>query len=719
MDGATRGLYGAIGLLMMLVGPWVHGQGNDFEPLSSNPEDVVVIGDWVYFSAEDGRRGRELWRTDIDGNAECIKELTRGAEGSEIYAFYPFRGMLYFGYRPTGEKGQLWRSDGTAAGTVMVSRCVVEDQIQSFNEIVDHTENSFFFTTGEEVGSKLLWQSNGTEEGTKLIREAEARNPVAFNSFHGTTSGEDLYFNMDWKKESAIARVDGATALAHVIRGFVSETNSYFTMDSGDVLFQGWGPDSGGELWRTGPTSDSCQLVLDIYPGPESSGLGDMHRFVSDPFGVMILFVAKSPDYGRELWTTDGTPEGTRLWKDLLDGAPSSNPYRLISEPGVLFFVAIGEGIGKEMWRYDANTDAFRAISDINPGLGSSEPYATWLTSFGLYFSAQDEYQDEELYCFDGTEKQAVRVADIYPGQSSSYPSYTTSFGGAIVFVATNPIEGRELQIKHPNEAHRVLVDIWSDGSVNPASSPNQFTVFGDRMVFVANDLHHGNELWVSDGTSTGTVLLKDILRGRKSSNPSQLTVVGDLLYFVADDGIHGYELWRTDGTTEGTTLPFEIAWPVSPEIRHLTAFKGNLLFRANREGEGAELWIVRPGREPDVLKDINAGPGSSNPSGLVVWNDHVYFQADDGTNGAEVWRTDGSEVGTVMLKDVVSVPLKKISAREMQPGLGRLFLAAEVDDAGAEVWSYSEGGNVFSPVRDIASPSAFNVLNPAYPSAP
>lgn len=84
-------------------------------------------------------------------------------------------------------------------------------------------------------------------------------------------------------------------------------------------------------------------------------------------------------------------------------------------------------------------------------------------------------------------------------------------------------------------------------------SDPSAFTAFGNKLVFLAFDAANGNEIWVTDGTSAGTQLLKDINPGLATSNPTDLTVFGGKAYFRATTAANGRELWVTDGTEAGT----------------------------------------------------------------------------------------------------------------------------------------------------------------------
>jgi ELWxxDGT repeat protein len=76
------------------------------------------------------------------------------------------------------------------------------------------------------------------------------------------------------------------------------------------------------------------------------------------------------------------------------------------------------------------------------------------------------------------------------------------------------------------------------------------------------------------------------------------------------------------------------------------------LYFQANDGVNGFELWRTN-GTSSTSVKDINPGASSSYPAGFIALGDYLYFQASDGTTGAELWRTDGTEAGTTRVADI------------------------------------------------------------------
>ena len=169
------------------------------------------------------------------------------------------------------------------------------------------------------------------------------------------------------------------------------------------------------------------------------------------------------------------------------------------------------------------------------------------------------------------------------------------------------------------------------------------------KVVFFANDGYRGEEPFVTDGTAAGTTLLKDIDPGPADSTPHQgiqqtnyqtAVVANGRLFFDATDGVDGYELWTTEGTPGGTML----------------------------------------------VKDINPGSASSNPTQMVAVGKIVFFVANDGTDGPQLWKSDGTSAGSAMVTIIGTLPSPGI---QLGVGLnGRLFFTADDGVHGDELWS-------------------------------
>ncbi|MDA9176395.1 hypothetical protein N9O95_04855, partial [Alphaproteobacteria bacterium] len=127
-----------------------------------------------------------------------------------------------------------------------------------------------------------------------------------------------------------------------------------------------------------------------------------------------------------------------------------------------------------------------------------------------------------------------------------------------------------------------LLKDI--NATASTGSYPNPLTEFGGKLYFGADDGINGEELWVTDGTSSGTVMFKDINTTAlgAGSGGFSLTEFGGKLYFSADDGINGEELWVTDGTSSGTFMLKDInttALGAGSGVHSITEFGGKLYF--------------------------------------------------------------------------------------------------------------------------------------------
>lgn len=212
-------------------------------------------------------------------------------------------------------------------------------------------------------------------------------------------------------------------------------------------------------------------------------------------------------------------------------------------------------------------------------------------------------------------------------------------------------------------------VELWrSDGTIKGtvlvkdifpgprSSSPAELTAVGNMVYFVAANGASGKEIWKSNGTASGTLMVKDILPGKKTSNPSGLTHVDGALFFVANDGVNSYELWKSDGSSSGTKMVRNINTDTKMGSfpKHLTNVSGVLYFTAIHKLTGRELWKSDGTSSGTVLvKDIVAGPRSTPIQHLTAVGNRLFFAADDRVHGMELWKSNGTSAGTVLVKDL------------------------------------------------------------------
>ena len=308
------------------------------------------------------------------------------------------------------------------------------------------------------------------------------------------------------------------------------------------------------------------------------------------------------------------------------------------------------------------NSSQVVLVKDINPGSGSSSIYDLGEFNDKLYFSANDGENGRELWVSDGTTEGTQLVKDINPGSSpygypnSSSPSSFTKFNNKLYFQADDGENGSKLWVSDgTTEGTQLVEDINPGGGYYGASYPKYLIESNDQLYFTADDNENGRELWVSDGTSEGTQLVKDINFGTGGSSPSGFTEFNDKLYFRAEDSENGIELWVSDGTTEGTQLVKDINPGSNYSFpRYLTEFNDKLYFGARDNENGDELRVSDGTTEgTQLVKNIVPGSGGSFPLDLIESNNKLYFTARDNENGRELWVSDGTTAGTHLVDDI------------------------------------------------------------------
>jgi len=440
--------------------------------------------------------------------------------------------------------------------------------------------------------------------------------------------------------------------------------------------------------------ADTAAMVKDI----DEAGNGDPSEMVS--MGGVVYFAARiGMDY--RLWRSDGTADGTY---------PVTPTYAVavtdVTKVGdKIFYRAAdafsGNNHGLELGVTDGNPANTKLI-DVRPGLESSSPADITNVGGVAYFQAYDATNGSELWKSNGTELGTTLVKNInVPGNAS--PDHITDVGGEAYFSADDGTHGYELWKSNGTDAGTTMVgDLNTDTGVNGGSSyPELITDVGGTAFFAAQTPSTGWELFSTDGSTIHTM---DINPGTAPSNPQKIVALNGSAITIADDGTHGIEPFKSDGQT--ATLIKDVN-PTGGDdslpqftTSEMAAVGDEVFFNADDGTDGLELWRTNgTAAGTQLVKDIHPS-GDSSPTSLTAVDGYLYMSADDGTNGTEPWVSDGTAAGTRMVANVN--PTGNGSPGYFAPGpAGSVFFSAADSSHGNELFL---GTDTVAPTTVITS---------------
>ena len=382
----------------------------------------------------------------------------------------------------------------------------------------------------------------------------------------------------------------------------------------------------------------------------------------------------------------------TTLINDIIAGTGSSNPENLIEFQGKIFFSAYTPDSGKELWVTDGTPEGTSLLKDINPGVEGSSPDKFFHCDSIMLFRAITENEGSELWKTNGTPEGTQLLKNIESGFLNSLPSGFTSSNNIVFFQASTSNYGTELWRTDGTEAGTFLVkDIFESGSLS--SNPQHLVDYNGTLLFIAQHSETGTELWKSDGTNEGTLLIKDIYPGSNSSDPYGLIVYDNFVYFSASEPTHGSSLWRTDGSEEGTII-FDEALAYS---NYSLIMNGSLIFPSTEKFSNKRGLYKLDSSDGTVshikfFENIGVLFGTNNITREVfgrVFQDQIVFYGKDESHGYELWKTDGSTEGTSLIKDIYpgSEDSGNPSVTDIKVVDNIFYFVANNNENGFELW--------------------------------
>ncbi len=508
----------------------------DADPNSTVFSERLRVGNQLFFTDASGKV-TDLWKT--DGTAAGTQLMRSLASDSNNNNAVSTSGGSFVGaskerlwiltandYRPGGPRAGLWSSDVITGKT---------QEVADFSPAL-----AAALLPAEEIHTGW-YVTQALNERIPLIIKTKTNTQLWMTDGKSNTGTQRLAtFAATFRDERAVPSQALATTDNHIF---------FVAAERKDIV----NPESVA-LWRTDGTPEGTLPLQTI---------GKIDLDVANPilpWKNQVYFTATTPETGKEMWVSDGTKGGTRLLKDIYSG-PESSSVSIIGKTETTIFMLANSSEGQELWATEGSPENTRLVKR----LGSSaqiEKDTIYLGSDGrLFFNASKTPNSTEMWVTDGTDSGTQPIL-----LDSRYPY------GAVVF---------------------------------------------KDQVFFPHNTSNGEELWVSNGTTSGTYQLVDLTPGQTSTlypcdpipgNPSgyctppvytpnstrpiALTVLGDFLYFMAS----GNRLFRTDGTVRGMELVKVIdSGDRQPSI--LVALDQRILYATY--GDRPQLWSIAAPKTP------------------------------------------------------------------------------------------------------------------------
>lgn len=423
---------------------------------------------------------------------------------------------------------------GTQTGTAIQSQEVVASlrQYVPFTAEISENERVTMITDGTEAGTVILKDFNSS-----VSKEA---------IYESIQLGDKWILNVDSSENARQLAVTDGTEMGSFLLGNGSLTGlypSHFIEFKDKIFFAGSDDESDRELWSTDGTHEGTQLFKNLSPGylaGTTPNKGTPSNFTV--IGNSMVFTAYSTSNGTEPWVTDGSTYAQMI-KDLSYDEYGSDTSNYFSFDGKAFFsmnedLWVSTGVGYQTHKFmpvgPRNVthtvyykDKMVLVSDDN---SSNTCAGIWLSD-GT--SAGTDYIDPKT---DGDCIQYIVATDDYVYYTTSTVLYRyseglgvetlngTEYGIAELVTLNNNVyfnatDGDRYGLYTVENNDITLVKkITGEGVLSPLVN---LIVLNEEILFLADDGIHGREFWHSDGTESGTKILKDIFPGSESSYPS------------------------------------------------------------------------------------------------------------------------------------------------------------------------------------------------------
>ncbi|MEO6166529.1 MAG: hypothetical protein ABIO46_08565, partial [Chitinophagales bacterium] len=453
-------------------------------PQNSDITDLVAVGDIVFFIAPDGSNSFQLWRTDGTTAGTYVVKVINPSSPNGMYSYFTslqnVGGTLFF-LADDGVHGvEYWKSDGTEAGTVLIKDIAPgsADAFTDFGIDADYLAviGDILYVSaggGTAYNDFELWRIDGTEAGTYMVKDiipgTTGSHPELLSN-----AGGILYFQIRnasgirevWKSDGTEGGTVFLKTVVNVLDRYERDGN-YFIEYNGLIYFGAATEPYNDELFRTDGTPAGTELFLDLNPSDGS----EPHGFYI--FNNKLLFIAQADD-DRNLYTSDGTVAGTQVLLDS-NGNPAiagtaTDVGELTVYTGNRIYYAGGESNGNKIWTTDGTPSGTYKLANL------VFDYSAEGTAVGSNAVIKLKDENESCYTFYETNGTAAVTSKSFDCDLLNGHNQLTTLGNKVIFAATSDDEGRELWSYEP--AFLTGIETIANPEIQVFSNPSANGIF-------------------------------------------------------------------------------------------------------------------------------------------------------------------------------------------------------------------------------------------------
>lgn len=430
-----------------------------------------------------------------------IKDIFPGYQDSDPGLFVEMNDLVYFFASDSVNGAELWQTDATEEGTYIVKNigpgtdyyCESTYGCGSEHIVMNDV---LYFRAEDNIHGAEIWRSDGTEAGTYMVKDinpglGNCSNSVFMSAQYFTMMDDILYFAADGGGNNIeLWRSDGTEAGTYMVKDFAAGENSvpqFLTNVSGTLYFRCKNADGEGEVWKSDGTEAGSVLLKQMWMySPDEPG---SNYFIK--YDGYVYFAGSEDIYDFELWRTDGTPEGTQLFKNINeDEGDGSDPAELHILNGKLVFCAKPES-ENVLFVSDGTVAGTIQLQDQN-GDDFSAYYYYLLAESKMYFNGNNAEGESGLWVTDGTNAGTYFLSAIESGEFAEYFA-TVVNGNNIVYSGYNADNGCTAVFQSNGTAEGTFQSVECDA----LSYPYEMITYNGKVILNGDNDESGAELWL------------------------------------------------------------------------------------------------------------------------------------------------------------------------------------------------------------------------------